>query len=273
MVRPLNTKDLSVVIPTFRREREVVRAIESVLTLDGLQIEVFVEDDSPEGSAEPFVRAIIDPRVTYRRRHVATGGRPAIVRNDAAVRASGRYLYFLDDDDQANARALTAMVAALERTGNGVAIGVVRPFGPLGNKVVDHERLRYQLAERIMPRVRSRFELVRRLLFRDSIVVCSACMIRRSVFEEIGGFDPTVPLYEDVGMYIRAIRRAGFVFVPEVLLQRRTGEASLLQNETDGRRTSDSYRMIHHGYRNEFGRLEYLALRIWTALSRQEALG
>lgn len=265
--------DLTIIIPTFRRELEVVQAAKSVLAIQELSVEVLVEDDSLEGTAEPHVAGIDDPRFCYKKRSNPTGGRPAIVRNEAAGRARGRYLYFLDDDDRASPETLVAMVNALDRTGRGVAVGIVRPFGPTNNEVVDQERERYLVAETIMPAIKTRFGLSMRLLFRNSIVVCSACIIRRTVFEKIGGFDPQIPLYEDVGMYIRAIRCAGFTFVPRVLLERRTGEASLLQNERDLRRTTESYRMIHQKYRQEFGTLEYRALQTWAKVSQPWIVG
>jgi glycosyltransferase involved in cell wall biosynthesis len=47
--------DFSVVVRTFRRPRELIEAVSSVLRQVGATIEVFVIDDSPEGSAEEAV--------------------------------------------------------------------------------------------------------------------------------------------------------------------------------------------------------------------------
>jgi len=85
--------------------------------------------------------------------------------------------------------------------------------------------------------------------------------IRRESFVSLGGFDSSFPLYEDVAMYLRAIRLFGFDFVGQVLLNRRTGEPSLIQNERDAERTHVSYRMMHDNYRKEFGLAEYAALK------------
>ena len=49
--------DVSVVIPTFHRERQVVEAIGSVLAQNSVSIEVLVLDDSREGSAFDAVRS------------------------------------------------------------------------------------------------------------------------------------------------------------------------------------------------------------------------
>lgn len=254
--------DLSIIIPTFHREEYVVRAVESVLRLEGMRIEVVVVDDSPEGSAEQHLAHLHDPRFRYEKRAVPTGGKPALVRNDAAAAARGRYLYFLDDDDTAEPATLVRMVESLSRTGHGVAIGAVQPFGPESSEVVTAERAHYANARRVMGKLRTRYMLTSYLLFRSSIIVCSACMIRREAFEQLRGFDPALPLYEDVAMYIRAIRRYGYDYVDQSLLHRRTGEPSLIQNERDSIRTRESYGMIHRGYREEFGLGEYLALKL-----------
>src|SRR5262249_9697815 len=92
--------DISVVIPTFRRPRELVDAVHSALAQTGFSIEVLVVDDSPEGSAREAIAALDDPRVSYLKRSVPSGGSPALVRNDGWPRTSGRFVHFLDDDDR-----------------------------------------------------------------------------------------------------------------------------------------------------------------------------
>jgi len=46
-----STPEIAVVVPTFRRPTQVVEAVASALAQDGVTVEVFVADDSPEGSA------------------------------------------------------------------------------------------------------------------------------------------------------------------------------------------------------------------------------
>lgn len=258
----MSALDLSVIVPTFRREQEVVQAVRSVLSEGPLRLEVLVADDSPDGSAEPHLREITDPRFRYTKREKPTGGKPAIVRNELAATSRGRFLYFLDDDDTASPETLGAMVRALEASGRGVAIAGVQPFGRDELEVVQREREHYRLVVRIMKKMRTRHMLVSSLLFKPSVIVCSACVIRREAFEALGGFDPQLPLYEDVAMYIRAIRRYGFQYVDRVLLNRRTGEPSLLQSEPNADRTRASYKMIHDRYKAEFGRPEWVALKL-----------
>src|SRR5690349_2011455 len=107
--------DVTVVIPTFHRERQVVEAALSALMGGVDDLEVLVVDDSPEQSALTAVAAVDDARVSYLAMPTPSGGRPALVRNFALERARGRYVYFLDDDDEVWPGALSDMAQALDR--------------------------------------------------------------------------------------------------------------------------------------------------------------
>ena len=50
--------DFSVIIPTFRRTSELVEAVSSALRQNDASIEIFVIDDSPEGSAEETAKGL-----------------------------------------------------------------------------------------------------------------------------------------------------------------------------------------------------------------------
>ena len=116
--------DISVVIPTFHREAQVVEAIHSVLAQRNVSLEVIVVDDSAEGSARDAVVSVKDARVHYQLRPEPSGGRPALARNDGAKSARGRYLYFLDDDDMLEPDTLLEMSKALDATPTaGMAFG------------------------------------------------------------------------------------------------------------------------------------------------------
>jgi glycosyltransferase involved in cell wall biosynthesis len=88
---------VSVVIPTFNRERYLRDAVASVLaqTYDRWEL-VIVDDGSTDGTrgyletlGDGRIRPILGPR----------GGNPAAPRNLGARTARGAYLAFLDSDD------------------------------------------------------------------------------------------------------------------------------------------------------------------------------
>lgn len=257
---------VSVVIPTFHRERTVVEAVRSALSQSGVTVEVLVLDDSAEGSAEPAVTAIGDRRVRYRRRATPTGGRPAVVRNEGLAEANAPFVHFLDDDDILEEGALAATVGALQRHPEaGVAMGVVVPFGE-DARALAHERAYFADGARRLRAARSRLALVAGMLFDRTPLVNSSCTIRRACARAVGGYSAKVPIAEDVDFYLRAIRRCGFVFVDRPVVRYRTGTPSLMHSLTDHAVLIESFREIYARYRAEYGALEFNALRSLAVL-------
>jgi glycosyltransferase involved in cell wall biosynthesis len=256
--------DVSVIIPTYRRPQPLLEAIRSVLDQEGVAVEVLVMDDSPEGSASPFVEQLADPRVTYRQMPQPTGGNPSLVRNTAWPLARGRYLHFLDDDDLVAAGAHREMVRALDaRPDVGVAFGRLEPFGD-NPAVLEQQRRFFERAARRAARVaHSRFLTVATLLFRETLFVGGGELIRRECVPQLGGFDNEMTLAEDVEFYTRAIREFGAVFVDRTVLHYRTGAPSITHNlPRDSSRWAESYQRTYEKYRQQRGVVEFSLMRL-----------
>ncbi len=264
----MDTPDISVIIPTHRREREVVLAARSALGQPGVNVECLVVDDSSDGSAAEAVEGLRDERVRYVRRTVPTGGKPAIVRNEAVPLARGRYLHFLDDDDLVADGAYSELVANLDlHPGIGVAVGWVVPFGD-DSRWLDDKARYFARAATIGSETEESLWAVAHILFRGTLLVNSACMIRRTLFDQLGGFDPQIPVYEDVDFWMRAIRTHRHIYVNRPVLLYRTGRPSLMHDLGDD--TSlvvDSNRIIHAKYRRDFGVAEYRTLQVAMKLA------
>jgi GT2 family glycosyltransferase len=257
--------NVSVITPTFRREKQVVEAVQSALGQQGVSIEVIVLDDSPEASARAAIAQLSDPRVRYIHREVPSGGKPALVRNEGAKLARGRYLHSLDDDDKLADGALKALVDALDaRPEVGVALGWVLPFGD-DRAWLENKQAYFEDAAKIGAEIRSSIALVAQILFRGTLMVNSACMIRREHFATLGGYDPSIPVYEDVDFYMRAIRRFGHVYVNRPILHYRTGAPSLMTDlKGDNTKVLESYEIMYRKYEEEHGALEFNGLKFFA---------
>ena len=257
--------DVSVVIPTFRRPTQVVEAVESALAQDGVRVEVLVLDDSPEGSARAPVTAIADPRVTYRHRDAPTGGNPSRVRNGGWPLARGRFVHFLDDDDHVAPGAYRDVVRAFDENPRaGVVYGRVEPFGDDPAAVLRERRVFAAAARRarIYQRVGTRMLVVANQLFSGTVMVNSACVIRREHVAALGGYDEELRLCEDLEFYVRAMRAYGCVFVDRPVVQYRTGAPSLMNAGMADGKVASVYARIYSKYRAEHGRAELLALKV-----------
>lgn len=104
---------VSVIIPVYKVEAFVERAVRSIMTQTLSDIEIFcVDDGSPDGSGAILDRlAAQDARI--RVIHQQNAGAPA-ARNRALAQARGKYVYFCDADDWAEPDMLAQMVALCE---------------------------------------------------------------------------------------------------------------------------------------------------------------
>ena len=255
--------DLSIIIPTYRRPDLLREAIASCLEIGKLSFEVLVVDDCPDGSARQVVASIGDQRVHYRKRDIPTGGWPAFNRNEAAAEAGGRIFYFLDDDDRMIAAHIEAAWARLDQSDKGVVISLARPFSH-NPELELHETQLFKAAGSFLSKSPFTLTVVGRLVFGSTVLVCSSCMVKREAFTACNGFDTKIELCEDLEFYFRVIRRFGYVFSPEPIVERRIGQPALMLNNAHNERVANSYRMFQSKYRVEHGHFEFLALKIWT---------
>lgn len=112
---------VSVIIPAYNVEAYVEAAVRSVLDQTLTDIEVIVVDDgSKDATGEILDRmAKDDPRLTAL--HVQNGGAPA-ARNLAIDRARGRYLVFVDADDECAPTMLERLAQIMDRDGCELAV-------------------------------------------------------------------------------------------------------------------------------------------------------
>ena len=116
---------MSVVIPTYRSGPGLDRAVASLdaQTLPQAEIEVLLLDDgSPDDTAERIER-IAAGRAGYRAFALEPSGWPSRPRNIGVAEARGRYVLFLDHDDELYPDALRAAVALGDRAGADVVNG------------------------------------------------------------------------------------------------------------------------------------------------------
>lgn len=262
---------VSVVIPTWHRETDVVRAARSALRQSGVEIEVIVLDDSAENSAERHVAGIADARVRYVRCVTPSDGVPARVRNRGLALARGEFVHFLDDDDELEEGALGTLSTALATCPEiGVAIGIVRPVGD-DEAVLERERAYFEAAACRLSRFSTTRHLCAAILFSSTPLVNSACMVRRDTALAVGGYAEDVSRCEDVDFYLRAVRHSGFRFVDRTVVRYQTGRPSLMHSLEDNGLIIASYRTMHRRYRQDHGLLEFLTLRLHAFRSSQRA--
>src|SRR5215472_278085 len=127
--------EITVVIPSYRRPDDLARAIASVLAQRGVTTpcEILVVDNDPEGSARAVTTEMAGQSATPIR--YVGESRPGIshARNTGVANAAGRYIAFLDDDEEADPGWLASLVATMRRYGADIVKGPVMPRLPACN--------------------------------------------------------------------------------------------------------------------------------------------
>lgn len=264
--------DFSVIIPTFRRPRELIEATSSVLRQHESTVEIFVVDDSPEGSAEGAIRSLGDSRIIYCKNPNPTGGFPSVVRNIGWPMARGAFVHFLDDDDIVAEGYYAAVKAAFAANpAIGLAFGRIEPFGNGPAAQLERERQYFADAAReaaASARFGPHLAFTGRMLFGNALLVCSSSVIRRECLTQLGGFDPSIRLMEDADFHVRAMRKCGAHFLDRTAIHYRVGGPSLMHSPqpTEAQKQGErlGHRQMQLKYRKEHGALEFYALALFT---------
>ena len=200
--------EVSVVIPTYNRAGFLRSAIRSVLNQTFQDFEIIVVDDgSTDYSAKEVVSEFRDPRIRYIRHEVNRGGSAA--RNTGIKASKGKYIAFLDDDDEwlpeKLQRQLEVLYSSPERVG-GVYTGfllVNRESGKLISR-----RIPYKSGN-----------LYGELVSGNCIGTTSTLLLKRECFDKVGLFDENLLSSQDYDMWIRISREFFFECLSEPLVR------------------------------------------------------
>lgn len=181
---------VSVVIPTHQRADMVSGAIASVLAQIEVDLEVIVVDDgSSDGTATVVCGLAQDTRVRYVWQ--ANAGRSA-ARNRGLALARGRFVGFLDSDDQLEPGALAAHLKVhAEHPDLGMSVA--------GYVVVDEHGV--AVDERLPWLTGGSLDLADWLF--DCYGMPGSVLHRREWLERVGGFDAACEIAEDWDLYLR----------------------------------------------------------------------
>ncbi len=164
------------------------RAVASVLHQSITDIELRLIDDC---SPEPVRLNIDDQRLSIFRRPVRGGAGAA--RNTGIARARGKYLAFLDADDEWLPEKLTSQLEFLRRTG-------------LRQAVCGYEYTRADIGETTV-RIPQPINRMERLAFGCDASIGSALICEATVFSEVGPFNEDFRRFEDWDWLFRCVER------------------------------------------------------------------
>jgi len=198
--------DVTVVIPMYNAAATIGRAIDSVLAQTARPSKIVVVNDCSTDNSAKVVRTAYGDAV----RLVSTSknGGISVARNHGASEASTEWLAFLDADDSWRPEFLERTVAAVERHG--------ADFGSAGGTRARPDRNGKHVQVRSLPGRDDEIDLTDefwRIARSFRPMVPYGAVIRRSLYESVGGFCEKMRTGEDTCLWISLWLQGRFVFV------------------------------------------------------------
>ena len=189
---------VSVIVPCHNGARFLADAIDSILAQTYPALEILVIDDGSTDGTEAIATQYAAP-VRYIRQ---TCQGVSAARNTGIQASRGNYLVFLDHDDRLLPHALAVGVDCLiKNPGCGFAYGRHQSIDPDGNLVGAATDAGQTLEEaKLKVSVANDYAL---MLSGEFPVPPARIMFRRSVFEQVGGFDLALTNSQDYDLCLR----------------------------------------------------------------------
>ncbi len=205
---------VSVIIPAYNRETYLAETLDSLQAQTLQDFEVIVVDDgSTDGTADLIRRR--PERIHYIYQENAG---PAAARNRGLSQARGRFVAFLDSDDLWRPRFLEATTARLLRD-PAIDVAFCR-FQTMddGKRILSGHGKRAHEGD------------VTAQLFASTFITTPSVLVRRSVVEEVGGFNSSLLTNEDYDLWLRLSLHHRFGYVDEPLCLRRSHPGTQSRN-------------------------------------------
>ena len=206
---------ISCIVTSYKREKRVVkRALDSILSQTFENYEILLIDDNRGEGSETFSEALkelcsLSEKIRLFKTEGGHGAQCA--RNTGIRHASGKYLAFLDDDDEWLPSKLAKQAAVLDAD---PSIGMCYCNSMVVNEGFDPPKVITKKAGTFMTDA-----AYRDMLRRDNVGSTSKAMIRENVFETVGGFDESFPARQDYEMWIRISRSFKIRGIDEMLVR------------------------------------------------------
>ena len=202
---------VSIIIPTYGMPIFLEKTIKSVLAQSLSDWELFVVDDNnPDTEAREKTERLLhtflqDYRIQYLKHDKNLNG--AVARNTGLAKATGKYIAFLDSDDEYKEERLQKCFDLMENEPGNIA-------GVYSGCEFRRGGKRYHIERKI----ESGNYLVQTLACTFRFCTGSNIFVRKSVIDQIGGFDGAFLRHQDYEFLARIFKNYNIAAIPEVLV-------------------------------------------------------
>jgi len=204
---------VSVIIPSFNRAYCLPECIRSVLRQGGFEL-IVVNDGSTDDTVK-VLKSFSDIRVI----HLANNQGVSYARNQGIEQAKGSLICFLDSDDLWEIGKLEAQVKWMQDHPECQAVYTDEIWirnGVRVNPMFKHQKYSGDIFKQCLPLC---------------IVSPSSVMLRKTLLDEVGVFDESMPVCEDYDLWLRIAVRYPFTFLNDQLIIKRGGHKDQLSRK------------------------------------------
>lgn len=210
---PSLSYEVAVVIPSYNCAPFLARALDSVLGQTYRDFRIFVIDDGSADATGDVLQLYSDRTVCLRQPHAGA----AAARNRGISASSSPYIAFLDADDLWLPTKLERQVHLLRnRADVGLACSDFSISGARENIASYFERVRVPADGRMFEH-----------LVRECFLSTSCVVVRRRAIEDVGLFEESLAVSEDLNLWLRIASRWNVAVAREVLVAVRSQSKGL----------------------------------------------
>ncbi len=204
----MKTPEVSVIIPTYNRANVLKRSVDSVLNQSYRDFELIIVDDASTDNTEVIVNKINDSHIRYVR--LSTNGGPAQARNEGVRVAKGKYIAFQDSDDYWRTEKLQKQMDFLKNNPEYLfvfckIVGKEKPYTQIPpENFFDTEKYEHGFLD---------------ILLISNKIGTPSMMMKKSLFEELGGFNSELRTMEDWDLALRAAESHPIGYISDILVE------------------------------------------------------
>jgi glycosyltransferase involved in cell wall biosynthesis len=209
---------VTIIVPSYNRLIPLKNAIDSVFSQKYCQYQLIVVDDGSTDGTQEYVQGLTESNnVDYLL--LPHSGLPGKVRNAGARLATGEYLAFLDSDDLWLPEKLSRQIAFFAECPE-IPICHTREIWKRGERIVSQDGQKHRRSGYIFPDA-----------LKKCVIGPSTALMRRELFEEIGGFREDLEIAEDYELWLRITARYPVGYIDEPLVIKQGGEPDQLSGK------------------------------------------
>ena len=228
----------------------MTRSLNSILRQTFGDFEVIIIDGHSTDDTKKTIDSYTDSRIRYYLQEVQKNGAQAT--NEGIAKARGKYIAFLDDDDEWLPSKLEKQVFLLDSLSD--EYGMVYCW-------MDYFNDRGECIHQTHPVLKG--DIFCEILVDDKLSGGPTFLIRKKIIERIGGFDTNLVFYDDAEFAKRIAKYYKIELVPERLVNVYVEHGSLRQSEML-HLSAESLIYIYNKYRDDFNKDTFLKSQFFT---------